>query len=149
MPAKFVRELFVQYRRKNLRPFSTEKIASARDVYRAVRHLMDRPREHLLALLLDAQNRIIGYETVSIGTTQVALVDPGCVFQSAILCGAVGVILVHNHPSGDPHPSQEDKKITTRLHLASEVIGIKLLDHIVVSDSGYFSFSDAGQLRQA
>ena len=146
MPAKFVRELVVRYRRCGLKRFAIETVTCGRDVYRACRHLAQFPRENLIVLLLDNANRVVGYETVSIGTHQASLAEASCVFQSALLCGATSLILVHNHPSGHHQPSKEDRAITSRLRAVGELVGIKLLYHVVIGESGFHSFADAGEL---
>jgi DNA repair protein RadC len=83
---------------------------------------------------------------VSIGTISSSLVHPREVFRAAILAGATGIIGVHQHPSGDPAPSQEDRSITTRLAETGKIIGIRLFDHIIIGKSGHFSFADEGLL---
>jgi DNA repair protein RadC len=99
-------------------------------------------REHFLVLMLDARHKAIAYQVVSVGTANASLVHPREVFQAAVAAGAVAVIVAHNHPSGDPSPSREDREVTERLLRAGEVLGIRLLDSVVVSDSGYVSIRE-------
>lgn len=97
-------------------------------------------REHFVVLHLDGKNSIIAKETVSIGSLNQAIVHPREVFKAAVHNGSAALILIHNHPSGDPTPSPEDRGITQRLRAAGEIIGIKVLDHIVIGDRSYHSF---------
>ncbi len=99
-------------------------------------------KECFLALFLDAKNRLIGQEAVSMGTLDASIAHPREIFQGAIAAGAKSVIVAHNHPSGDPAPSREDKEITKRLRQAGKIIGIELLDHIVVGDASCVSMRE-------
>ncbi|MBI4375574.1 MAG: DNA repair protein RadC [Elusimicrobia bacterium] len=101
-------------------------------------------KEHFLAFYLNARGQLIQKETVSIGTLSASLVHPREVFAPAIGCGAASVIAAHNHPSGDCSPSNEDRDATRRLVRGGELLGIPLLDHLVVSGSGFFSFKENG-----
>jgi DNA repair protein RadC len=106
----------------------------------------DRRREYFVALLLDGKNRIILEEQVSEGSLNQSIVHPREVFSRAVKESAAAVILVHNHPSGDPAPSREDREITRRLKEAGDVLGIRVLDHIIIGDGSYFSFVEQGLL---
>jgi DNA repair protein RadC len=99
-------------------------------------------REHFLVLMLDGRHRPIAYQTVSIGTATASLVHPREVFQAAVGLGACGVIVAHNHPSGDPSPSREDRDVTQRLIKAGEVLGIRLLDSVVIGERAYVSMRE-------
>ena len=103
-------------------------------------------KEHFLILCLNARRQLVHSETVSVGTLSASLVHPREVFFPAIAHSAAAVIAVHNHPSGDPTPSSEDRDVTRRLQRAGELLGIPLADHIIVSESGYFSFREQGIL---
>ena len=104
-------------------------------------------REEMLAILLDAKHKIIGLHTVSIGSATFAIVHPRETFKAAIIGQASALILAHNHPSGDPTPSQEDRALTKRLKEVGELVGIPVLDHLVIGDGGrYASFADRGEL---
>jgi DNA repair protein RadC len=103
-------------------------------------------REQFRCVLLDGKNRVIKETKVSEGSLTTSVVHPREVFIQAIRESAVSVILVHNHPSGDPSPSQEDLKITERLVRAGEIIGIKVLDHIIIGDKRFFSFAQENVL---
>jgi DNA repair protein RadC len=103
-------------------------------------------RELFVAITLDSKNRTIGYHTVSIGSLSSSVVSQREVWKSAILDSAAGVIFIHNHPSGDPAPSRQDRECTNRLTAAAKILGIRMLDHIVFGETDYFSFADAGLL---
>ena len=102
------------------------------------------PKELLVALYLDARGHVIHRETVSMGTATSSLVPPREVFAPAIAAGAIALIVAHNHPSGDPTPSRDDRNATSRLRAAGELLGIELLDHIIMVEGGFFSFREAG-----
>ena len=107
-------------------------------------------REAFFVVLLDGKNRASGINLVSLGSLTAALVHPREVFKAAIAGSAAALVLVHNHPSGDPTPSPEDRAITERLVQVGELVGIKVLDHIVLGEAGVFrSFADEGLLGGA
>lgn len=101
-------------------------------------------REQFLVCCLDAKNVSIGVNIVSIGSLTLSIVHPREVFKPAILLNACAIIAVHNHPSGDPTPSNEDRALTTRLREAGDVLGIKLLDHLILGGDRLYSFADQG-----
>lgn len=108
-------------------------------------YLADADREHFVVLLLDTQNRIIGIHTVSVGTLDASLVHPREVLKPAILANAASIVLAHNHPSGDPSPSPEDRTVTRQMRDAGALLGIEVHDHIVLGDAPrYYSFAEAG-----
>jgi len=103
-------------------------------------------REHFLLIMLDAGNRVIGTNLVSIGTLTASLVHPREVFKPAIPANAASIIIAHNHPSGDAAPSSEDRETTRRLVQAGKVLGIPVVDHVVFTDTRFFSFREQGLL---
>ncbi len=110
------------------------------DVTLHVRDLVRARREHFVVLLLNARHELQRRETISIGSLNASIVHPREVFLPAILHSAASVILVHNHPSGDPEPSEEDLQITRRLHEVGDLVGIRVLDHVIVGERGTVSF---------
>lgn len=125
------------------------RMRSSRDAVAIVRpYLAGVDREYFIVLLLDRKHTAIGLNTVSIGSLTGSIVAPREVFKPAILANAAAILCAHNHPSGDPQPSAEDRAITTRLMAAGTLLGIELLDHIIVGDGteAYFSFADASLL---
>ncbi|HUK62598.1 MAG TPA: DNA repair protein RadC, partial [Dongiaceae bacterium] len=109
------------------------------DVLAQVRDLVRARREHFVVLLLNARHELQVRETVSIGSLNASIVHPREVFLPAITHSAANVILVHNHPSGDPEPSEEDLGITRRLVEVGELVGIAVLDHVIVAERGIVS----------
>lgn len=101
-------------------------------------------KEHFVSLLLDTKNRVIRKMTVSVGTLDTSVVHPREVFRDAIAASAASVIVAHNHPSGDPTPSPEDRKVTARLVEAGRLLGIDVLDHIIVGDGRHVSLKEQG-----
>lgn len=111
------------------------------------RMFLDADREKFVVITLDAKNKPIGVNVVSVGTLTMSLVHPREVFKMAILQNAAGILCAHNHPSGDCTPSREDRDLTSKLKNAGELLGIKLLDHIVLGENDrYYSFADGGTL---
>ncbi len=98
-------------------------------------------------LLLDGRHRLIATGEVSVGTLTASLVHPREVFRDAIRNAASALVLVHNHPSGDPTPSSDDLDITRRLSEVGELVGIRVLDHVIVGDGVFTSLADRGLLR--
>ena len=99
-------------------------------------YLQGSDREHCIVLMLNTQNVIIGINTISMGSVSASIVHPREVFKPAILANATGIILAHNHPSGNCSPSQEDILLTRRIKEAGDMLGIQLLDHIIVTEDG-------------
>ncbi len=127
------------------------QVRASRDVATLMRPLVaGLDREQFWVLLLNAKNRAIGLNLVSVGALNTTIVHPREVMKPAILSNAAAVVLVHNHPSGDPAPSAEDVALTQRLWAAGELLGIRVLDHVVVGDDGgYCSLADQGALGGA
>lgn len=92
-------------------------------------------------MFLNSKNRITGFKTIFSGGQNSAQVDPKIIFRNALLFGAVSIILIHNHPSGDVEPSEDDLEMTHKLKLAGEFLNIKVLDHIIISQSDFYSIA--------
>jgi DNA repair protein RadC len=120
-------------------------IRGPEDVHRhfhaQLRHLA---HERFIVVLVDGRHRVMRHEVVSQGTLTASLVHPREVFRPALRDAAAAVVLVHNHPSGDPTPSSEDREITLRLSRAGNLLGIRVLDHVIVAECGYASLRDLG-----
>ncbi|WIV10596.1 DNA repair protein RadC [Proteiniborus sp. MB09-C3] len=99
-------------------------------------------KEHFKIVMLDTKNQVIGIEDISIGSLNSSIVHPREVFKEAIVKSSASIILVHNHPSGDPAPSKEDIAITRRLAEGGEILGIKVLDHIIIGNNRYISLKE-------
>lgn len=122
---------------------STTRFTSPQQIFEIFHDLMLETKEHFITLHLDGKNRILCIDRVSVGSLNQSIVHPREVFKSAVYSSAAAIILVHNHPSLDPTPSREDIEITRRLREGGELLGIKLLDHIIIGD-GFTSFAEQG-----
>jgi DNA repair protein RadC len=119
------------------------QINNDQDAYELVKEeMVNSDREIFLSIMLTVRNELIGVETVSIGSVTASIITPREVFKSAILANAVSVILCHNHPSGDLTPSREDISVTKKLIETGELLGIKVLDHLIVTHKGFKSLRD-------
>lgn len=125
----------------------TEKIEGPEDAARYVTPMLRyKQKEHFLVILLDVRNRILATPTISVGGLTSSIAHPREVFQEAIRHSAAALILVHNHPSGDPSPSREDIQLTKQMMKAGEIMGIPVLDHIVIANDGFISIKEANCL---
>lgn len=125
--------------------FYAAKIKSPEDVYNVIEDQLElslADREHFITIYLNRKNKVNAIEIVSIGTAFGTLVSPSEVFKPALLTSSLHVILVHNHPSGDSTPSNDDIKTTSRLKEAGEILGIEVLDHIIIGDKEYCSLAE-------
>ena len=136
----FIREARVNYLHCDHVMF---KITGPDDVANFVRSILtDNSREHFVALYLNASHQVAAYSIVSIGSANSAPVAPREVFQRAVLTGAISIVVAHNHPSDSTEPSSEDRAVTQRLRDAGQLLGIKVLDHLIVTDSAYLSLKE-------
>ena len=134
-------ELIKRYNKKVKGGYDIKYITCAKDVYNMlVDEMMGYKKEFLKAVLLDTKNKVIKVSDISIGTLNSSLIHPREVFKEAIKNSANSIILVHNHPSGNCEPSNEDIEITKVLVQAGEHLGIKVLDHVIVGE-GYWSYN--------
>ena len=113
-----------------------------KDVWNELKDIRDNKKEHFVIFFLDARNQEIKREIISVGSLNANLVHPREVFEPAVRHLAAQVILAHNHPSGDPEPSEDDLEITKQLIEAGKILGIEVVDHIIVTKNNYFSFKD-------
>ena len=132
----YVRELT----RRRYRGKKPVLIRGPEDVAKLLPRMKRLEREHFLVVLLNARHEVDAVETVSVGSLNASIVHPREVFKPAILASAASVVLVHNHPSGDPEPSEEDLTITKRLVEVGDLLGIGVLDHVIVGSRGVVSF---------
>lgn len=131
---------------RDSQPSRLTTIRGPADVEAACKSLRTAQREVFAVLLLNARHEMIRRVTVSVGSLNASIVHPREVFKPAVLASAASVVLVHNHPSGDPEPSEEDLSITRRLVNVGELLGIPVLDHVVVARRGLVSFRARGLL---
>ncbi len=123
------------------------RLRESSEIFQAFHHRMrDLRKERFLTVMLDGKNRVLREELVSEGILTASLVHPREVFGPAIREAAGGIVLVHNHPSGDPEPSAEDIEVTRRLCAVGELVGIRVLDHVVIGDGRYVSFLERGMI---
>lgn len=128
----------------SLRPINGKATSSFVIGSRFIEELKDEEQEHFIVLCLNTKNEIIARNTVSIGTLDQAIVHPRDVFRFAIKSNAARIIAVHNHPSGNPEPSENDKTVTKRLIRSGDILGIEVLDHIIVGNDSYVSLRERG-----
>lgn len=148
-PAKAMQITAVFHLNKRCRFAEKEKtpVKTARDVYDYARPLLaEKEKEHIMVMYLDAKNRINKHETVSMGTLNSSLIHPREIFKTAIKENTNAIIVAHNHPSGDPTPSKDDREITKELHSAGELLEIQMLDHVIIGKDNYYSFKERNQL---
>ena len=130
--------------------FPGQSFRSSLEIFRHFQPLVHGlKRECFWSALLDSKNRVLRVVRISEGTLMASLVHPREVFRPAIQEAAARVLFVHNHPSGDPAPSQEDVEITRRLVQTGKIVGIRALDHVIIGSHTYFSFADQGLLEDA
>ena len=146
-----VRELVVSYRPLRVPLPVTGTASGPREAARlAAAVLADSTVEQVIALHFNTKHALIGIHIVSVGTLDASLVHPRDVFKAAYLSNASALILAHNHPSGDPTPSGEDRALSDRLRQAGELLGVTLLDFVIVTDPAeglrYYSFRESGVL---
>ena len=133
--------------REGSKRYKRKKFNLSSDVYEFLRPSMENlDREHFVVIHLDIRNHVIGVEEISIGSTASTPVFPKEVLKGALLANAVGIIVAHNHPSGEVDPSNEDRLLTSKLKEACELVGITLTDHIIVGNGKYTSFADRHEL---
>jgi len=124
------------------------KVSSPKDVYTLMYPKMrEQKKEKFITLCLDTKNQILKEEVVSIGSLNASIVHPREVFKSALMESSASVIMVHNHPSGDPSPSREDIMVTEKMVEGGKLLGIDVLDHIIIGEGRYVSLKDEGFVR--
>ena len=134
-------------RRRSEEAVELHKITSSQSVFEVMQPLLgELPHEEFWIIYLNNANKIISKFQLSKGGITGTLVDIRLVFKTALSVGAVGLVLAHNHPSGTLKPSDSDKQITQKLKIAGEQLDIKVLDHVIVTETNYYSFSDEGIL---
>ena len=123
------------------------KISRSEDVLPLVSDLADKRQEHFLCISLNGANEVIEKRIVTIGLLNMSPVHPREVFADVLVDRAASVIFVHNHPSGDLQPSDTDLRMYEQLTEAGKILGLRVLDHIIVTKKGHFSFQDAGLMK--
>ena len=116
------------------------RITESKQVFKYLEEFKNQDREMFIVIGLDTKNKPVFREIVHIGTLNQSVISPREVFKKAIMLSCNSIIIAHNHPSGDLEPSQEDKEVTLDFNKAGELLGIKVLDHLIISNKGYYSF---------
>ena len=142
-----IREVCVRYQKSDIPLDRGEQFQSSGQIFKAFRSQSLEPVELFRVLFLDGKNRMLSFEDVARGTLTSCLVHPREVFFTAVKLRCAGILTIHNHPSGDPTPSSEDREITRRLRKSGKILGIKFLDHIIIAEDSYYSFADQGCLE--
>lgn len=128
----------------------TRKVLSSEDAYKYLLSTYKEGtvcyKEYFKILLLNQANQVLGYTLISEGGLTSTDVDVRLILQAALLTNSVAIILAHNHPSGNKTPSKEDIRITNQIKEAAQIMRIRVLDHLILTDTGYYSFSDEGDL---
>jgi DNA repair protein RadC len=128
-------------------PCQLPMIKKPEDVFDLLKaSFQDLDREHFKVVHVNTKNQVLKIETTAIGILSSSPVHPREVFKEAVRTSSAGLILAHNHPSGDPSPSQDDLLLTTRLREAGEILGIQIIDHVIFGDNRYVSLKERGQL---
>jgi DNA repair protein RadC len=130
----------LEFSRRYWGPVGT-RIREPVDAYQLLRHYADRKQEHFICISLNGAHEVLASRIITIGLVNRTLIHPREVFSDPLIDRACAVIVAHNHPSGQVNPSPEDEEITRRLKATADLVGITLLDHIIFSEEGYYSFS--------
>jgi DNA repair protein RadC len=142
-----VREVTVKYKTLKRYPQAV-KIANSRDLYQLFRNRMNEERvEVFQVVMLNSKNEFMAIDTIARGSLSASVVHPREVMTNPVRLQAAALILMHNHPSGDPTPSSEDHGCTQRLVAAGKILGIRILDHIIFGHCDYYSFANSGTLQ--
>ena len=127
--------------------YQTRTISSPKDAYEMIKEQLEGlDREQFIIACLNTKNEPTNISVISVGTLNKAIVHPREVFKTAILSNAASIMAFHNHPSGEITPSQQDIQLTNRLYEAGELLGIKLLDHLIIGDGTFTSLKEKGYL---
>ena len=132
-------------RRNDFETKTPDTILSSKDAYNIMRRLLvDLNHEEFWIILVGRSQKVLAKELISKGGLSATVVDPKVIFGMALQHQSTGIIMVHNHPSGSLKPSQEDLHLTKKLSEAGKLLDIKVLDHLIISDNGFYSFADEG-----
>ena len=145
MEYTYLREIEVKFKNKKVAKKAIDTTVYCPEVIvELFRDLQNETKEKLIAVNLDAKNKIICFEVVAIGSVSTIFARPMEVFRTSILVNASSIVLVHNHPSGEPRPSGDDIAFTKKLKRISDDLGLRFCDHIIIGFNNYYSFADEG-----
>lgn len=125
------------------------RVSNSKDVYPvflSIYESLDANQEHFVMLSLDTKNKVYGFKVVHTGGLASSIADPKTIMSAALKLDAAAIIVSHNHPSGENRPSREDMEVSRRLTECGKILGIKVLDHIILGEDGFFSMADAGMM---
>ncbi len=142
----YLREIEIRYQKRNVSSKSVKKVTGPKQIVKLFSDLQNETKEKMITVSLDNKFKIICFEVIAIGSSSSIYTKPFEAIRAAIAVNATSVIIVHNHPSGDPKPSSADKKFTTDMKKITDLGGMQLIDHIVVGDDCYYSFCEDGKL---
>ena len=145
---EYIREIVISYRKKRVPSTSPQgkSIRGAEQLVRLFSDLQNETKEKMIAVSLDTRLKIITFEVVAIGSIKSIYFRPAETLRATIMVNGYGVVILHNHPSGDITPSPEDKIFTKNLLTSANSLGIELHDHIIIGDGAYYSFAEQGML---
>jgi len=140
----------IELGRRMFSPVSPTKthITTTQDAISVCRDIAEKRQEYMLVLYINARHELLQREIIGMGSLNTLVIEPKEIFSPAVTSPCAEIIIVHNHPSGDPQPSEEDIRFTKRVHEAGEIMGITLVDHIILASSGYFSFRDGDSVEK-
>ena len=143
-------EIKISFKIDNVKKSELTQIKSSQEGYEVFKQIFDADTinwiEESIVLCLNIANKVVGFYKLSCGGVAGTIMDPKVIFTVALNCGASSIIIAHNHPSGQLSPSHADIRITKKIKAAGELLDIQLLDHIIVTDEGYYSFGEKGEL---
>lgn len=148
----YLAEFKVSLKKKGSKLIDRTKVTESEDAATVCRKIFDSDtieyNEEVVLILLNRANEFIGFSKIGMGGTSGAVIDPKMVFTIALQANAHGIILAHNHPSGNKKPSKADRQITERLRSGAELLDLRLLDHLIISGTSddYYSFADMGEV---
>ncbi len=144
----YIREIEIRYRKKRIKNElpTDQALTDAQKVFELFSDLQNETKEKMIAVSLDCSLKIICFEVVAIGSVSGIYIRPFEAIRSAVALNAHGLIIVHNHPSGNPEPTHKDNEFTEKLKEITEIGGMKFHDHIIIGDNSYYSFSEKGLL---
>ena len=146
-PAKRINIVSIKMVKESSFLYQTRTISSPKDAYEMIKEQLEGlDREQFIIACLNTKNEPTNISVVSVGSLNKAIVHPREVFKTAILSNAASVMAFHNHPSGETTPSQQDIQLTNRLYEVGELLGIKLLDHLIIGDRTFTSLKEKGYL---
>ena len=146
----YIREIEIRYKKRRIKANGPvdKPLTDPRRVYELFADLQNEAKEKLITISLDAKLKLLCFEVVAIGAVNSIYTRPVEVLRAAIPLNPYGIIVVHNHPSGDPTPSRDDEKFTSNLLINTTSLGLEFYDHVIIGNDGYFSFSESGIMQR-